>query len=38
MKEILGREIPFGEVEDRLIVRLAEVFEMRLEETLTAVN
>jgi lipoyl(octanoyl) transferase len=38
MKEILGREIPLGEVEDRLIVRLAEVFEMRLEETLTAVN
>jgi lipoate-protein ligase B len=38
MKEILGRKIPLGEVEDRLIVRLAEVFEMRLEETLTAVN
>jgi lipoate-protein ligase B len=38
MKEILGRELPLCEVEDRLVARLAEVFEMRLEETLTAVN
>lgn len=32
MKEILGREIPLREVEDRLIARFAEVFEMELEE------
>jgi lipoyl(octanoyl) transferase len=38
MKEILGRELPLCEVEDRLVVRLAEVFGMRLEETLTAVS
>jgi lipoyl(octanoyl) transferase len=38
MKEILGREIPLSEVEDRLVARLAEVFEMRLEDTLTAVS
>jgi lipoyl(octanoyl) transferase len=31
MKEILGREIPLGEVENRLIMRLAEVFEMPVE-------
>jgi lipoyl(octanoyl) transferase len=38
MKEILGREIPLGEVEDRLVMRLAEVFGMRLEETSKAVT
>jgi lipoyl(octanoyl) transferase len=38
MKEITGREIPPREVEDRLIARFAEVFEMELEETLTAVT
>ena len=27
MKELLGREIPLGEVEDRLVARFAEVFE-----------
>ena len=31
MKEILGREISLGEVEDRIIERFAEVFGMRLE-------
>jgi lipoyl(octanoyl) transferase len=38
MKEILGRELSLCEVEDRLVVRFAEVFGMRLEETLTAVS
>jgi lipoyl(octanoyl) transferase len=38
MKEILGRELPLREVEDRLIARFAEVFEMELEEAATAVN
>jgi hypothetical protein len=28
MQELLGREIPLGEVEDRVIARFAEVFEM----------
>ena len=28
MKEILGRELPLAEVEDRIVARFAEVFEM----------
>lgn len=32
MKEILGRETPLAEVEDRIVARFAEVFEMRREE------
>ena len=28
MKELLGREVPLGEVEDRVVARFAEVFEM----------
>jgi lipoyl(octanoyl) transferase len=28
MRELLGRELPLGEVEDRLVARFAEVFEM----------
>src|SRR5919112_3178892 len=28
MQELLGRELPLGEVEDRLVARFAEVFEM----------
>ena len=32
MKEILGRELSLGEVEDRIIARFAEVFEMQPEE------
>jgi lipoate-protein ligase B len=31
MKELLGREIPLGEVEDRIVARFAEVFEMTVE-------
>ena len=31
MREILGRELPLAEVEDRIVARFAEVFEM--EET-----
>ena len=31
MKEILGREIPLAEVEDRVVARFAEVFEMELD-------
>ena len=31
MKELLGREIPLAEVEDRIIARFAEVFLMELE-------
>ncbi len=32
MKELLGRDVDLREVEDRLIARFAEVFEMSLEE------
>jgi lipoate-protein ligase B len=32
MKELLGREVPLGEVEDRLVARFAEVFESTPEE------
>jgi lipoate-protein ligase B len=38
MKELTGREIPLREVEDRLIARFAQVFEMDLEETSKAVT
>jgi lipoate-protein ligase B len=38
MKELLGRETPLGEVEDRIIARFAEVFEMSPEEATTAVT
>src|ERR1043165_3486774 len=31
MKELLGREISLGEVEDRIVERFAEVFEMTVE-------
>jgi lipoyl(octanoyl) transferase len=34
MKELLGRELPLAEVEDRLVARLAEVFEMEVEGSL----
>lgn len=33
MKELLGRELTLHEVEDSIMTRLAEVFEMSLEET-----
>jgi lipoyl(octanoyl) transferase len=32
MEELLGRELPLGEVEDRIVARFAEVFEMTLED------
>ena len=32
MKELLGREVPLSEVEDRIVERFAEVFEMTLDE------
>ena len=32
MKELLGREVPLSEVEDRVVARFAEVFEMTPEE------
>jgi lipoate-protein ligase B len=32
MAELLGRDIPLAEVEDRLVARFAEVFGMRVEE------
>jgi len=32
MHELLGRELPLAEVEDRIIARFAEVFEMTLED------
>jgi lipoyl(octanoyl) transferase len=38
MKEILGRELPLREVEDRLIARFAEVFGMSLEDATAAVG
>jgi lipoate-protein ligase B len=37
-REILGRELDLRNVEDRLIERFAEVFEMELEETAKAVT
>ena len=33
MKELLGREVPLAEVEDRLVARFSEVFEMSVEKT-----
>jgi lipoyl(octanoyl) transferase len=33
MKELLGREAPLREVEDRVVARFAEVFEMQPEDT-----
>jgi lipoyl(octanoyl) transferase len=33
MKEMLGREIPLAEVEDRIVARFAEVFEMTTEKS-----
>src|SRR5437764_3824308 len=36
MKELLGREIDLGEVEDRIIDRFAEVFEMESEPAVVA--
>jgi lipoate-protein ligase B len=38
MKELLGRALPLREVEDRLTASFAEIFEMDLEETSTAVT
>ena len=35
MKGLLGRDVDMSEVEDRLITRFAEVFQMSLEETIT---
>jgi lipoyl(octanoyl) transferase len=32
MEELLGRELPLGEVEDRIVARFSEVFEMTLED------
>ncbi|HWT02765.1 MAG TPA: lipoyl(octanoyl) transferase LipB [Pyrinomonadaceae bacterium] len=34
MRELLGRDVDMREVEDRLVARFAEVFEMPLEETI----
>jgi lipoyl(octanoyl) transferase len=31
MKELLGREVPLAEVEDRIVARFAEVFEMEVD-------
>jgi lipoate-protein ligase B len=36
MKEILGADIPLGEVEERVVARFAEVFEMEPSETAAA--
>ena len=38
MKELLGREVPLSEVEDRIIVRFAEVFEMTLDGEASALE
>ena len=38
MKEILGRTLALREVEDRIIARFAEVFEMELEEAASTVT
>jgi lipoate-protein ligase B len=34
MRELLGREVPLGEVEERLVARFAEVFEMTPENVI----
>jgi lipoate-protein ligase B len=33
LQELLGREVPLSEVEDRVVARFAEVFDMKPEET-----
>jgi lipoyl(octanoyl) transferase len=38
MKELLGREIEMGQVEDQIIQRFAEVFEMGIEVSTASVN
>jgi len=38
MKELLGREVELSTVEDQIVKRLAEVFEMSLEDRLAAVS
>src|SRR5205085_6534584 len=38
MKELLGREVPLSEVEDRIIVRFAEVFGMTLDGEASALE
>ena len=38
MKELLGRDLPLGEVEDRVVARFAEVFETTPEEERTAAS
>ena len=36
MKELLGRELPLAEVEDRIVARFVEVFEMEETKTVTS--
>ena len=38
MKELLGREVPLAEVEDRIVERFAEVFEMNVEDGASALE
>jgi lipoate-protein ligase B len=38
MKELLGREVPLREVEDRVVARFAEVFDSTPEEERTAAS
>ena len=38
MNEILGRDIPLAEVEERIVARFAEVFEMMMEEMKAMTN
>ncbi len=38
MRELLGREVPLSEVEDRVVARFAEVFESAPEEERTATS
>ena len=38
MNELLGREVEMSAVEDRIIERFAEVFEMRCEDPLSAIS
>ena len=38
MNEILGRDVPLAEVEERIVARFAEVFEMMMEEMKAMTN
>jgi len=38
MRELLGREVPLTEVEDRIVARFAQVFDMSLSACLSVAS